>query len=84
MMLEKTWMDDKAAWLFDLAHDDLDGDSIVKGFLKHYILQSRGIDDVQQDLHFHTGYGDFYMESAMYGLRRALERQVEAPLRLEM
>ena len=84
MTMAKAWLEDKTTWLFDLAHGNLDEDSIVKGFLKHYILQSRGIDDVQQDLHFHTGYGDFYMESAMYGLRRALERQVEAPLRLEM
>lgn len=83
-MLEKTWMDDKAAWLFDLAHDDLDGDSIVKGFLKHYVLQGQGIDNVQQDLHFHTDYGDFYMEAAMSILRWALERQIEAPPRSEM
>ena len=83
-MLEKTWMDDKAIWLFDLAHGDLNEDYIVKGFLKHYVLQSQGIDDVQQDLHFHTNYGDFYMESAMSGLQLALENQVKAPPRSEM
>lgn len=80
----KTWMDDKGTWLFDLAHNNLDEDATVKGFLKHYVLHAQGIDNVQQDLHFHTLYGDFYMESAMAGLRRALESQIEAPPRSEM
>ncbi len=78
------WIENKAVWLFDLAHGNLDLDATVKGFLKHYVLQSQGIDDVQQDLHFHTSYGDYYMESAMHGLRKALESQIEAPGRSEM
>ena len=55
--MEKAWMEDKEAWLFDLAHGDLDQDAIVKGFLKHYVLQEQGIADVQQNLHFHTLWG---------------------------
>ncbi len=82
--MAKVWMEDKETWLFDLAHDDLDDDAIVKGFLKHYVLQSQGIGNVQQDLHFCTQYGDFYMEAAMSGLRRALEVQIKAPPRSEM
>lgn len=78
------WLEDKELWLFDLAHGNLDEDSIVKGFLKHYVLQNQGIDDVQQHLHFHTHYGDYYMESAMSSLRRALEYEVDAPPRSEM
>ena len=79
MVMVKAWMEDKAIWLFDLAHGDLDDDAVLRGFLKHYVLQSQGIDQVQQDLHFHTNYGDFYMESAMNSLRRSLELQIEAP-----
>lgn len=82
--MAKVWLEDKATWLFDLAHSDLDEDTIVKGFLKHYVLQGRSIGDVQQDLHFHTHYGDFYLESAMASLRRALEFQIDAPPRSEM
>lgn len=80
----KAWMEDKEMWLFDLAHGNLDEDSIVKGFLKHYVLQNQGIDDVQQHLHFHTHYGDYYMESAMDSLRKALEHEVDTPPRPEM
>lgn len=82
--MAKAWLEDKSTWLFDLAHDDLDEDVIVKGFLKHYVLQGQGMGDVQQDLHFRTHYGDFYLESAMASLRRALEVQIEAPPRSEM
>lgn len=76
--MDKAWMEDKALWLFDLAHGNLDEDAIVKGFLKHYVLQDKSISDVRQDLHFHTHYGDYYMESAMDSLRRALEHEVDA------
>ncbi len=84
MNMAEAWMEDKETWLFDLAHGDLDEDAIVKGFIKHYVLQDKGIADVQQNLHFHTHYGDYYMECAMFSLRRALEGQVDAPPRSEM
>lgn len=77
--MEKAWMEDKSIWLFDLAHGNLDTDAVVKGFLRHYVLQGQGIGDVQQNLHFHTNYGDFYMETAISVLREALEIQIEAP-----
>lgn len=80
----KAWLEDKETWLFDLYHNDLDEDSIVKGFLKHYVLQGKGMDDVQRDMHFHTHYGDLYLKAAMAGLQRALEIQIEAPPRSEM
>lgn len=73
----KAWMEDKAIWLFDLAHSNLDSEAIVKGFLKHYVLRGHGMADVQQDLHFHTAYGDFYLQSAMTMLREALEIAVK-------
>ena len=40
--MAKAWMEDKAIWLFDLAHGNLDDDGIAKGFLKHYALKDRG------------------------------------------
>lgn len=73
--MTKAWMEDKGIWLFDLAHGDLNEDAVLKGFLKHYVLQDKGISDVQQDLHFRTTYGDFYMESAMATLRMTLEHR---------
>ena len=79
--MAKAWLEDKATWLFDLAHDDLGDDAIAKGFLKHYVLQGKGIDDVQRDMHFRTHYGDLYLQAAMVSLRRALEIQIEAPPR---
>lgn len=69
-------MEDKATWLFDLAHGNLDDDGIVKGFLKHYALQEQGLGDVQRDMHFHTHYGDYYLETAMRILRAALEAAI--------
>ena len=78
--MAKAWLEDKATWLFDLAHDNLDEDAIVKGFLKHYALQGQGMGDVQRDMHFRTHYGDFYLKAAMAYLRRALEAQIEAVL----
>lgn len=56
----KSWMEDKEIWLFDLAHGNLDEESIVKGFLKHYVLQDKSISNVRQDLHFHTHYGELH------------------------
>ena len=82
--MAKAWVEDKATWLFDLAHDNLDDDGIVKGFLKHYALQGQGIGDIQRDMHFHTHYGDFYLEAAICNLRSALEAQIEMPPRSEM
>lgn len=82
--MAKAWMEEKGTWLFDLAHGDMDPDAIVKGFLKHYALEGKGIGDVQQDLHFRTAYGDYYMDNAMQALRWALQEQVDAPPRSEM
>lgn len=82
--MAKAWMEDKETWLFELAHGNLDEDAIVKEFLKHYALRGQAVGNVQQDLHFHTSYGDYCMEAAMSSLRRALEVQIDAPPRSEM
>lgn len=82
--MEKIWMENKAEWLFNLANGDLDDDSIVKGFLKHYALCGQGTGNVKQDLLFHMQHVDFYLESAMSSLNRALWIHIEAPDRSEM
>ncbi len=82
--MARAWMEDKSIWLFDLAHENLDEDAIVKGFLKHYVVQNKGISDVQQDLHFRTSYGDLYMALAMASLRKALDAEIDAAPRSEM
>lgn len=82
--LAKAWLEEKATWLFDLAHSDLDEDAIVKGFLKHYALQGYGINNVKQDIHFFLHYGDLNLETVLDSLRRALELQIESPSRYEM
>ena len=74
--MKKEWMENKEDWLFDLAHGNLDENAILKGFLKHYVLQDCGIADVQRDLHFHTNYADFYLKEAMSAFRSALENQI--------
>lgn len=75
--MAKAWMEDKWTWLFDLAHGNLDSDAVLKGFLKHYAIQDKGIGDVQGDLHFKTPYGDRYMSDAMRNLTGALEDQIK-------
>lgn len=75
--MAKIWMEDKATWLFDLAYDGLDDDAILKGFIKHYVLQGQAIDKVQQDLHFRTFYGDAYLKPAMLRLRSVLKKQIK-------
>lgn len=84
MTVERAWLEDKETWLFDLAHDNLDEDTIVKGFLKHYVLLGYGIGNVLEDMLFYAHDRDFYLEAAMSNLRRALENQIEAPPRSEM
>lgn len=82
--MEKVWMENKSAWLFDLAYGELDDDAVVKGFLKHYVLQGKGLDDIKRELHFHTVYGDHYIENTMHVLKAALWQQIDAPPRSEM
>ena len=73
----KEWMRDKKMWLFDLAHDNLDRDGIVKGFIRHYALTGQMLSDVQRDLHFHTLYGDLHLQGTMLRLKAALEAEVD-------
>lgn len=80
----KTSLRDKPTWLYDLVHDDMDPDTITKGFIKFYVLQGLTIDHVQQDIHFRVLCGEEYIKGAMERLRCALEAAVDAPDRSEM
>lgn len=59
-------------WLFDLAHGNLSDEQVVKGFTKYYTLAGLIPGNVQQDMVFHTCYGQEQIESAMSQLCRAL------------
>lgn len=66
-------------WLFDLAHGNLTDDAIVKGFVKYYALNGLVPANVQQDIHFHTLYGNNNCQHAMEDLTRALTEYANAP-----
>lgn len=65
-------------WLFDLAHGNLSNDEIVKGFIKHYVINGYTIHDVHNHIHFHTNYGRHGAEKAMDALHNALEKFAES------
>lgn len=75
----KTSLRDKPTWLHDLAHDNMEPDTITKGYIKFYALRGLTVDHVQQDIHFRVPCGDLYINGAMERLRSALEAAVDAP-----
>ncbi|MGN0411250.1 MAG: hypothetical protein ACI4E3_12745 [Candidatus Fimousia sp.] len=64
-------------WLFDLAHGNLPDDEIVKGFIKHYVINGYTIHDVHNHIHFHTNYGLEGAKTAIDSLNEALIRFAE-------
>ncbi len=63
-------------WLFDLAHGNLTDEIILKGFIKHYVLFGYTVGTVQDNIRFHTNYGDDGCYRAMSDLKRVLESYV--------
>lgn len=59
-------------WLFNLAHNNLSDDDILKGFIKHYVLYEFVISNVQQDILYHTNYGENGVRTAIVNIRRVL------------
>ena len=59
-------------WLFDLAHGNLSDLEIIKGFIKYYVLYNCTIQNVQNDIHFHTNYGVIGEQTALESLNKAL------------
>ena len=58
--------------LFDLAHGNLSDLEIIKGFIKYYVLYNCTIQNVQDDIHFHTNYGVLGEQTALESLNKAL------------
>ena len=63
-------------WLFDLAHDPkkMSEMQIVQGFIKFYALEGLTLENVQQDIVYHTVYGIENCTTAMKWLKESLER----------
>lgn len=59
-------------WLFDLAHGNLSESAVMKGFIKYYVLHNRTVQNVQDDIHFHTNYGVLGEQTALESLNKAL------------
>lgn len=66
-------------WLLDLAHGNLSDAAMVKGFIKHYALHDLTLGNVQQDIYFHTMYGDSNCLRAMEDIVRALKVYADSP-----
>ena len=64
--------EEKKLWLFDLAHGNLQGISVVHGFIKHYALIGKGTADVVQDIVFRTHYSETGVKMAKETLQREL------------
>lgn len=64
--------EDMKLWLFDLTHGNMPDDAVVKGFIRHYVLNGLTIGNVQQDIIFHSMSGVHNCRRAMESLRRSL------------
>ena len=61
-------------WLFNLAHGNLSDGQILQGFIRHYTLHGRVIDNVQDDIIYRTIYGVETCRTAIDRLRDVLAR----------
>ena len=69
--------EDMKVWLFDLVHNNLNDQEILKGFIKYYVLWDLTISDVHRDIHFKTSYSIMGTKVALDSLRRVLQKYVE-------
>lgn len=70
--MHKRFTEEMKLWLFDLAHGNLEEEAIIKGFIKHYALHGYSIENVMDDIHFHTVYGERGIRTAKNSLEHAL------------
>ena len=66
------YSEDMKLWLFDLAHGNLTESEIIKGFIKYYVIYNCTIQNVQDDIHFHTMYGVLGEQTELENLNKAL------------
>ena len=71
------YSEDMKLWLFDLAHGNLTEPEIIKGFIKYYVIYNCTIQNVQDDIHFHTMYGVLGEQTALQSLNKALCKFVD-------
>lgn len=64
-------------WLFDIAHGNLETDDVVSGFIKHYVLYNRTMQNVQDDILFHTSYGKEGAVAALSSISEALNYLIQ-------
>lgn len=64
-------------WLFDLAHRDLSDKEILKGFIKYYVLFDFGIDQVVNDIVYHTIYGTEGVIKAKESIIKVLNQTIQ-------
>ena len=51
------YTEDMKMWLFDVAHNNLQDEEILKGFIKYYVLFGESFQKITDDIVFHTIYG---------------------------
>lgn len=66
---------DQRQWLFDLAHDGLTEQEILRGFTKFYVLKGKGLNNVYGQLF--VGYSDGCIYKAMQRLETVLQFAAE-------
>ena len=81
--MENRGTEDHKLWLFDLAHNNISPERIIKGFIRFYALEGCCMEDVRENLIFRTSYGPHYAGEAMERLKAALEQVVDGAIRLE-
>ncbi len=65
-------------WLFDLAHENLTDEEILKGIIKYYILSGCRLDNVIDDIVFKTHYDPSGIkEHLIEVLQKAAEKTLE-------
>ncbi len=75
--MARTVARDHGLWLFDLAHGNLKDPEVLQGFIQHYVLEGKSLDNVMDDLVFRTSYGIHYTGEAMDQLKAVLEKTAE-------
>ena len=72
MRERKRGTEEHKLWLFDLAHGNLQDQQILKGFLKYYVLGGCCMENVVDDMRFHTHYSLEQIRQSKESLERVI------------
>ena len=64
-------------YLFDLAHDNINDEDMIRGFIKYYVLNGLTLGNLQDDCVFHTCYPVEGVQAGLQRLRSTLEQMAE-------